>query len=87
MQNIIENATIIYVDGLKEIFDAIILKENGIYAGHIKSVNKDKKEFINHSYIPRNQIKKIIFLTENGEIKDIDFKKPNREENIKWIRK
>jgi len=77
MSNVIENATIIYMNDLKEIFDAIILKENGIYTGHIKLLNEDKKEFINHSYIPRNQIKKIIFLTEDGEIKDIDFKKSN----------
>jgi hypothetical protein len=82
MDKIIENATIIYRNGQKEIFDAITLKVNGIYTGHIKLLNEGKKQFINHSYIPKDQVKKISFLTDNGKIKDIDLKE-NKEENIK----
>jgi len=36
MQNIIENATIIYKNGLKKICEAISITEKGVYTGCIK---------------------------------------------------
>jgi hypothetical protein len=70
MEDIIENATIIYKNGLKKSYDAISITDKGVYAGHIK--NKDGMEFVNHSFIPIDQIKKISFFDSN-ENKDIDF--------------
>ena len=75
MEKIIENATIIYNNGKKEFYNAITVKENGIYTGDIK--------FINHSYIPKNQIQKIIFFNRNGKQKNIELKVPYKEEKIK----
>jgi len=72
MDKIIENATIILKNGKKEFYNAITVEENGIYTGDVK--------FINQSYIPKNQIQKIIFLNRNGKPKNIDLKKLYREE-------
>jgi hypothetical protein len=72
MEKIIENAKIIYKNGKKEFYNAITVEENGIYTGNVK--------FINQSYIPKNQIQKIIFLNKNGKSKNIDLKKSDREE-------
>ena len=76
MEKIIENATIIYKSGKKEFYNAITVKENGIYTGDIK--------FINQSYVPINLIQKIIFLNQNGKSKNLLIKNVNREEKIKW---
>ncbi len=81
MQNIIENATIFYKNGLKEIYDAISIIDKGVYTGRIKSINKND-EFIHHEFIPKDQIQKIIFL-KKGKTKLIDFNNFNREEIIK----
>ena len=75
MEKIIENATIIYKSGKKEFYNAITVKENGIYTGDIK--------FINQSYVPINLIQKIIFLNQNGKSKNLVIKNVNREEKIK----
>ncbi len=74
MQNIIENATIIYKNGLKKICEAISITEKGVYAGYIKPKNKKDEEFVNHSFIPKDQIQKIMFFNENGKSKDIEIK-------------
>ena len=79
MEKIIENATIIYKNGKKEFYNAISVKENGIFIGDIK--------FINHGYIPNNKIQKLIFLNRDGKSINFDLKKVKREEIIKWIKK
>ena len=75
MEKLIENATIIYKNGKKEFYNAISVKENGIFIGDIK--------FINHGYIPNNKIRKLIFLNRNGKSINFDLKKVKREEIIK----
>ena len=73
MNDLIENATIIYKNGLKKICDAISITEKGVYTGFIKSSNENKEEFVNNSFIPMDQIKKIMVFTENGNLKNLDF--------------
>jgi hypothetical protein len=73
LENLIENVTIIYKNGLKRFCDVISITDKGIYSGYMK--NSNKKEFINSNFIPLNQIKKILAFTENGKCKNIDFRK------------
>jgi hypothetical protein len=80
MKNIIENATIIYKNGLRKIVDALSITKKGIYIGKIKLNNDSKDEFFNYSFIPRNQIKKINFLNERGESIDVFLENCDREE-------
>ena len=80
MRKIIENATIIYKNGSKEICDAISVTKNGVYTGHIKHIHKNRKAFVNHSFIPKDQIQQILFLNEFGASKNIDVKKEYMEE-------
>jgi hypothetical protein len=74
MKNIIENATIIYKNGLKKIFDAISISDKGVFTGYIKS-NSEIEKFVCYSYIPKDQIEKIMVLNENNQSNDIDFNK------------
>ena len=71
MNDLIENATIIYKNGLKKTCEAISITEKGVYTGFIKSSNN--KEFVNNSFIPMDQIKKILVFAENGKLKNLDF--------------
>lgn len=66
MEKIIENATIYYKSGSKEIYDAISIVEKGVYTGEIKSIEKDEK-FIQKKFVPIDQIQKIIFFN-NGKL-------------------
>ena len=72
MKNIIENATIVYKSGFRKICEVISITEKGVYAGFIKSSEK-KEVFVNNSFIPIDQIKKIIIFKENGKFKNINF--------------
>ena len=67
MEKIIENATIIYHNGLKKIHDAISITDNGVYIGYIKYSNNTEKIFVNNGFIPKDQIKKIVF--SNNKVK------------------
>jgi len=64
MPDMIENATITYKNGLKKIYEAISITKKGVYTGYIKPKNKKGEEFVNHSFIPRDQIKKITIFNE-----------------------
>ena len=75
MQVLVENATIIYKNGLKKICEAISISEKGVYTGEIKSLDDNRESFIHHSFIPKDQIQKIMVVTEKGKVQDIDFKK------------
>lgn len=79
MRNIIENATIIYKNGFKKIVEALSITKNGIFIGKIIQNRKTKDEFINYSFIPRNQINKINFLNEKGELTHIFFENCDME--------
>ena len=81
MKNIIEDATIIYKTGFKEIYDAIYIIDSGVYTGEIKSIDKNI-EFIQKKFIPKDQIEKIVFLNKNRKLKNIYFEN-NREEYVK----
>lgn len=73
MKYIIENATIIYKNGSEKIFRAIKIKELGVWIGKIDSKNGINKNFLKYSFIPNDQIQKIMYFDQNGKLKDIDF--------------
>ena len=75
MKDILENVTIIYKNGLREIFNAISIVNRGVYTGQIKKINNNDIEFVNHSFIPKDQIDRILIFNSNGESKNIDFNK------------
>jgi hypothetical protein len=75
MDNIFENTTIIYKNGIKKRYNAISLTNQGIYIGEIQLKEGKNEFFANHTFIPYDQIEKIKFYDENGNYKDIDFKK------------
>ena len=75
MNDLIENATIVYKNGFKKICEAISITEKGVYTGFIKSSNENKEEFVNNSFIPLDQIKKIMIFNENGKLKNLNFGK------------
>lgn len=79
MNRIFENATIYFNNGIKEIYDAISIADQGVYIGQIKSINNKKEQFIHHKFVPLDQIDKIFFLNKNGKSRDIDFKKFKEE--------
>ena len=62
MKDILENVTIIYKNGLREIFNAISIVNRGVYTGQIKKINNNDIEFVNHSFIPKDQIDRILIL-------------------------
>lgn len=74
MEKIIENATIVYKNGLRKIVDALSITQNGIYIGRIDPKKEKNEKFVNHSFIPKNQIQKIQFFDSTNKLQDIDFK-------------
>ena len=78
MEKIIENATIIHKNGLRKIFNAISIQNKGIYIGFIKN-NNGRPVFVNHSFIPNDRIKKIVFLNNKGNLENIFFSKDIKE--------
>jgi hypothetical protein len=79
MQDIIENATIFYKNGSKEIYNAISIMDKGVYTGEIRQINPMEDGFVHQKFIPMDQIEKIIFLNKNGKTIDIDFKRKKIE--------
>jgi hypothetical protein len=69
MNDIIENATIIYKDGLKKICDAISITEKGVYTGYIKSNKDNCVDFIDSGFIPIEHIGEILFISKDGKLK------------------
>jgi hypothetical protein len=72
MSDLIENATIVYKNGFRRICEVISISEKGVYTGFIKS-SRNKDVFVNNSFIPTDQIRKIIILKRDGKIKNINF--------------
>ena len=72
MNDLIKNATIIYKNGFRRICDVISINEKGVYIGFIKS-SEGKDVFVNNSFIPVDQIKKIIVFKRNGRFRNINF--------------
>lgn len=55
---IFENVTIIYNDGIREVFDAIYQNNNAVYTGTILKIN-NHEVFVEGGGIPKNIIKNI----------------------------
>ena len=72
MDNLIENATIVYKNGFRKICEVISITDKGVYTGFMKSLGL-KDVFVNNSFIPVDQIRKIIVFNNNGKIKSITF--------------
>ena len=74
MKKIYENVTIYYKNDERECYRAISLRKNGVCTGNIVNNSDNEIKFIEQNYIPSNQIEKITFLVDNGELKTLDFK-------------
>jgi hypothetical protein len=79
MKNVHQNATIIQKNGLKQLFDAIVITKKGIYTGVINIKNDGAEKFEEHGFIPKDQLEKITILNKEGRQKDIDFLKKSEE--------
>jgi len=73
MENILQNATITLKNKEKQLFEAILISQKGIYIGVINKSYDGKKKFEEHRFIPKEQIEKISFLNEEGKQQDIDY--------------
>ena len=58
MIEILKNATIVYIDGVKERFDAICMTDKRVITGRILKTN-GTEEFKEHGFISRQNIKQI----------------------------
>ena len=58
MIEILKNATIVYIDGVKERFDAIRMTDTKAITGRIVKVN-GTEEFKEHGFILKDNIKQI----------------------------
>ena len=74
MKNRFENATIIFKNGEKEFCNVITIVDEGVYTGFIESKIDINKHVIDHRFIPRDQIQKILFLDEGYHLREINFK-------------
>ena len=73
MGSIFENATIIQKNGVKQLHAAILVMDKGIYTGILKTQNGKEQQFEEHSYIPRDQIEKVVVCNESGTLQDIEI--------------
>ena len=73
MESVIENVTITKKNGVKQLHDAILFTRKGIYTGSINIVDNNKLNFEEHGFIPRDQIKKITVIDDQGKPQDIDL--------------
>ena len=53
---ILENATVVFNNGEKEILDAVNVNHKGVFTGHLRN----HSEFVEGGGIPANNIKRII---------------------------
>lgn len=73
MKKIIENATILQKNGVKQIYDAIHITKKGIYTGRIATTREEGDVFEDHGFIPRDQIERVTICNDHGKSKDIDL--------------
>jgi len=74
MKTIYKQATISKKNGVKQIFDAILITEKGVYTGLLNINKESKEEFKENSFIPHDQVESIKILNDS-ETLDIDIKK------------
>jgi len=79
-KNIIENVTLNYKNGEKQLANAIRITDKGIYLCHLLSSNGKVNHFEDHSFIPLDQIEQISFCNDKGKTQDVDLKKIKTEE-------
>ena len=72
MIEILVNATVIYVDGIKERFDAVHLTSDKAVTGRVFKID-GKEKFMQNGYISRRNIKKIY----NGTRRKVENIKPS----------
>ena len=72
-QDIIENVTVVFKHGGKQLFDVIKIVKNGIYIGQFNTGKRSNKKFEEHSFIPHDQIKKIIMVNAHVKKKEIEL--------------
>jgi hypothetical protein len=72
MNDIIQNATIVYKNGFSKNFEVITITEKGVYTGNKKS-SEGREYIVNYGFIPIDKIKKIIVFKENGKFENIIF--------------
>lgn len=58
MVEIMENVTIVYIDGVKERFDAICMTAKKIITGRIFEID-GREEFKEYGFIPRQNVEQI----------------------------
>ena len=68
-----QNVTIVQKNGLKQLFDAIVITKKGIYTGVINIKDDRTEKFEEHGFIPKGQLEKITILNKEGRQKDVDF--------------
>jgi len=73
IEDIIENATVSFKTGGKQLFDAIKIVKNGIYIGQFHTENDSTIRFEEHSFIPHDQIEKITVCTDHGKTRIIEI--------------
>jgi hypothetical protein len=81
---IVENVTVVYTDGSKELFQGVYMNDKGVVLGRIMKIEKTNKdllkgyteEFIGYGFIPKTSYKDIedglkrqIVVQNNGIIK------------------
>ena len=71
MVEIMENVTIVYIDGVKERFDAICMTAKRIITGRIFEIDGSGK-FKEYGFIPRRNVKQIY----NGSKKKVQRMEP-----------
>ena len=72
MIEILVNATVVYVDGIKERFDAVHLTNDKAVSGRVFKID-GKGKFMQNGYISRSNIKKIY----NGTRRKVENIKPS----------
>jgi len=72
-KHILKNAIITYNNGEKEIFDAILITEKGIFTGVIKMNDNYSEDFIDNGLISKKEIKNIIVFYKEGRSQTINF--------------
>ena len=80
MNKIVENVTIYFKNGERECYNAISFRKEGICTGIIVDNSDNDVKFIEQGYIPLDQIDKITYLSENDELRILDFLGKNKEE-------
>lgn len=73
IESIIKNVTIIQKNGEKQLHDAILVTDKGIYTGSINRHKQGAQIFEEYGFIPRSQIERITAYNKQGKPRDIEL--------------